>query len=271
MAKYRSPYTFPHKSRAAKIDYICGIGGYYSRDGQYPIEFNVSTAGADLSFEHLWQRITKEYAEASAAPMFKEACAREYEDAGDSLYDWALEDCRRNIEDDDGCLTLFDAKYEDSARLTLQGRCGKHLCIAEFGRWAMEGMDSDTLRILLNQAYSASGILVRAGHRRRLPAGWEWYATAADIDALYRYCRQCEIDFTPQKAADALECEAAGILYARALVTAEHLAKEVADKEALKGKAKLLYDALDMSESELNLAWRDLCLAAGLEPTDITY
>ncbi len=270
----KCPYSYPHKSREAKAKYLSGIGGYYSRDGRFPIEFTVGTYYAKLDFDTLWAHILKEYHSEGPDPeenrLFKEACAKVYGEVDAYLWDWALEDIRRDIDPGEGdtYFMLWDGTKIDAA-LELHGRCGKHLVIAGFNGIKLESLTEDDLYTMLTEQQNAYGDPIEG--QKKLRKGYEWSVSSSDLDLLYRYVRQCEVDFTSQNASNQLECMAAWHVYSRAEDELENMRTAAKEKAALQNKSKLLYDALDLSDEELREAWRDLCIAAGLTPSDIMY
>ncbi len=109
--KTLTPYTFPHKSRKARVDYICGIGGYSNRDGRWPIEFNVAAYGANFDFDHIWKEYSKEHipSECDGDPAlmtaYHQLAQRLHKDNESNLWEWGLEDALRDLyAGDDGQL-----------------------------------------------------------------------------------------------------------------------------------------------------------------------
>jgi len=268
----KCPYTYPHRSRAAKAAYIAGIGGYSVREGRCPIEFNVGTYYVDLDFESLWAAIKKEFPLVPEDErLLREACSKVYEEVKDHLYEWALDDARRNIDEKecDTYYMLWDGRRVD-ASWELHGRNGKHLVLVGFEGVKLLGLTEEELEFMLNDQQDDYGNSPDTPSPKLRP-GYEWVVPTEQLDLLYRYIRQCEIDFTPQKASQEVSYSAQWILYSRAEDEAVRMREAIAAKDTLQEKAKVLYDALDMEEEELREAWRDLCVAAGLSPSDIMY
>ncbi len=271
MSTKKAPYTFPHKSRKAKVDYLTDIGGYYSRDGSYPLEFNVA-AYADLDFDTLWKLLLQErqteYPEGTTArALFEFAARKAYADCSEHLWSWAVEDAQRNLFEGDAYTTLWDGTSLD-VKFGLYGRSGKHLCIESFEGITLRGLNPDSLGELLMCQNGPGGEDVLDSPR--LKKGFEWQIPGERVDLLYRYVRQCEIDFTSSKAEAEVEYQAAYHLGQRA--DELYVALFGDTKEAV--TAKLTDDALALLMAipdltrELAESFARLCVAAGLDLGD---
>lgn len=222
--KIKCPYTYPHKSRKAKVDYITGIGGYYSRDGRFPIEFNVC-ACADLSFDNMWKHICEYYYvphSPEETTLFKDACAKVHSEIEDNLWEWGQEAAARDLDPKwgDAYFMLWDGTRID-ATLELHGRGGKHLVIAELEGVKLRGMAEDDLHdYLMAQSDNWGNEVVDAAKLKR---GYDWNVHSDTINLMYRYVRQCEVDFTPEKAEASVESSAAYYVYSRALDEMERM------------------------------------------------
>ena len=217
MSTKKAPYTFPHKSRKAKVDYLTDVGGYYSRHGSYPLEFNVA-AYADLDFDTLWKLLLEErqsqYPEGTTSrALFEFAARKAYADCSEHLWSWAVEDAQRNLFEGDAYTILWDGTSLD-VKFGLYGRGGKHLCIESFEGITLQGLNPDSLGELLMCQNGPGGKDVFDSPR--LKKGFEWQIPGERVDLLYRYVRQCEIDFTPSKAEAEVEYQAAYHLGQRA-------------------------------------------------------
>ncbi len=271
MSTKKAPYTFPHKSRKAKVDYLTDIGGYYSRDGSYPLEFNVA-AYADLDFDTLWKLLLQErqteYPEGTTArALFEFAARKAYADCSEHLWSWAVEDAQRNLFEGDAYTTLWDGTSLD-VKFGLYGRSGKHLCIESFEGITLRGLNPDSLGELLMCQNGPGGEDVLDSPR--LKKGFEWQIPGERVDLLYRYVRQCEIDFTSSKAEAEVEYQAAYHLGQRA--DELYVALFGDTKEAVAAKltddARALLAAIPNLTRELAESFARLCVAAGLDLGD---
>lgn len=218
-----SPYTFPHRSRKARADYLSSIGGYYSRDsGRYPIEFTVGTYYANGEKDHLLARLASEKGDspyaADADPEVVRrylACAScAYDELGDSLYSMALEDACRSLQDTDTYRMLYNADKTLDVTLGLHGRGGKHLVIEEFEGFQLKGLtEEDLYNGLMSQENENTGEVIVADKLKR---AHKWVTSDKWVETFYRYVRQCEIDFTSIKASAEVEYQMLWALARRA-------------------------------------------------------
>lgn len=270
--KFKCPYTFPHKSRKAKVDYITDIGGYYSRDGRFPIEFNVAAYGADTDFDSLWTTALEsgEISPDTDKQALKDAAALVYKESGHLFWDWGLEDARRGLEETDAYKMLWDGKDTLKVEFGLYGRQGKHLCIEEFEGLTLKGLSEDELaEKLMHQSGDSKDGWDEVVDEPKLRRGWDWTISNEDVDTLYRYIRQCEVDFTPEKAGKEVQYQAAWQLLRLAEEKLEELTKLRADRESLVGAAKTVAEAIDQDDAKLMLAFATLLRAATLDIAEI--
>ena len=273
-AKPKCPYTFPHKSRKAKVDYLTDIGGYYSRDGTYPLEFSVA-AYADLDFDTLWkllleERQTEYPADTTKRALFEFAARKAYADCSAYLWEWAVEDAQRGLFDGDTYLMLWDGDKPLDVKLGLHGRGGKHLCIEEFEGLTLRGKSPEDLGDLLMLQESPDGN-ESVSDLPRTKWGWKWSIDGKFVDLLYRYVRQCEIDFTSDKAEKEVEYQAAYHLGQRADELYAALFGDTDEKVTAKltDDARLILAALPCLDSDTANAFMRLCVAAGLDLSDM--
>ena len=194
--------TYPHKTRQARVDYICRIGGYFNRDGRWPIEFNVAADRCDFDFEHIWEKYSKEFVPEEC----KDLARQKYEECRDDLWQWGLEEAVRSLHDDDGYRMLRDGT-ELEVTLELQGRGGKHLVITKFEGRSLCRIEEDLLRHDMMYQYLPSGEGTSEFPTLRKGATWDW--SAHEVELLYKYVRQCESDFTPATARAEVEYQGA--------------------------------------------------------------
>lgn len=271
--KFVCPYTYPHKSRKAKVDYITDIGGYFSRDGQYPLEFNVACYSADLDFESLFKTLLEsgEVGPDVNRDDLRAAAALAYKEDSAHLWDWALEDAVRNIHETDCYRMLWDGTMVD-VKLSLYGRGGKHLCIESFEGMSMRGLSPEDLHEKLMRQYGwsqSSGYEDDTSEEPKLRKGWDWEYSNEFIDKLYRYVRQCEVDFTPAKAGAEVQYQAAWHLGRVAEDALEALQQARADREALVDAAKTVAAAIDTDNEDQKNAFALLCRAAALDVAEV--
>ncbi len=250
MPKIKCPYTYPHKSRTAMVDYLCGVGGYSSRDGRWPIEFNVGAYYADFDFDRIWEKYSGEHIpneckkDPAALSAYYSLAKTLHASHKDMMWGWGVEDACRSITEDDTFKTLWDGTPVD-AELQLQGRGGKHLVINKFNGFDLDHCNEDAL----NEGLSKGS------------EGWGW--SYDDVRLFYRYVRQCEVDFTPQKASDEVEFQGAFCFFANIVAPAWDIRKvEMSDHSAAVDAARVLF-GIEMSSGQLD-AFRTLCDAANV-------
>jgi len=213
-SKFPCPYSYPHKSRVAKVDYICGIGGYGLRNGCFPIEFNVAADSCNFDFDHLWKTYYEEMTpnelrhDPEACSLYYRLAARLHEDHKDHLWECGQEDAVRDLQEGDTYHSLWDGT-EVSVTLEMHGRCGKHLVISEFESMTLRGLSDDDLRDVL-----------------MCKEDGQWFIETKKVDLLYRYIRQCEVDFTSAKASAEVEYQGAFQFFANIVDSAWETEKQ---------------------------------------------
>lgn len=273
MAKIKCPYKYPARSREAKVNYICGIGGYSNRDGRWPIEFNVALYDVDFDFDHLWKKYHAEMTpdelkhDPELCSLYYRLAQRLYEDNKDFLWEWGQEDAGRNLTDCDTYKQLWDGTEVD-VEFSLRGRCGKHLVLDRFRSLSLDKMDEEELRTMLTEQSTRSDTYVYAN---RLLRGAEWTYSNEFVDTLYRYVRQCEVDFTPEKASAEVEYQGAFCFFFNIVASAwEEEKQNKADHEAVVGCAQTLRRYLAEREGSAVLQMlRTLSQAAGVSEEEL--
>lgn len=279
MTKTVCPYTYPHKSRMAKVNYICGIGGYSCRDGTFPIEFNVATYHVDFSFDHIWKTYAKELipSECDTDPMLMHRyvllAKRLHPKHEASLWEWGQEDAVRDLDEreSDTYFMLWDGTKVD-VKLALYGRGGKHLVLTEWDGRDFSRLRDDDLREEMLMQVNPSGTIVNG--QGCLRPRYEWVNwTTEQIDLLYRYIRQCERDFTPSNASKEVEYQGAFNFLSNIVNPAwDEERKTIADHEATVRAAKIVKEAVDHNSlrgEELDDAFVALCSAAGVTQEEV--
>ena len=240
----KCPYTFPHRSRKAKVDYITGIGGYYSRHERYAVEFTVGTYYAKLDAEHLVPLMEdpcvdlKDPVLAAKYIALAEEVAKENES---SLWSWAIEDAQRSVMEADAYRMLWDGT-QVNVELVLEGRGGKHLCIKDLEGVSFTRSEQELEEVLMNQ-YLPDG--EETWEYSTLRKGAEWAIKNETLDTIYRYLRQCEIDFTSAKASQEVEHQAAFHLRRLTNDRWEELELARVTREEHLARWKELYEAAD--------------------------
>lgn len=197
MAKFKCPYTYPHRSREAMIDYILSNGGYHRVGERWPLAYNVKAYGVDLDFDHLWTKYAKDYLPRSYGRVVIDGCReiaeRDYENCKDNLFDWALEDARSNVTNCDTYRMLWDAKdVVPKTEFGFCGRSGGYICVMRFDWTEFRGWSQERFEEWLREPESNS---------------------MKDIRLLYKMCRQWEVDWTSKKASEEVEHQAAFRLF----------------------------------------------------------
>lgn len=274
MAKIKCPYTYPHRSRAAKVNYICGVGGYGSRYGRFPIEFNVGAYNTNFEFDHLWKTYYEEMTpselkhDPEACALYYRLAMRLHKEHEDHLWEWGQEDACRNLQDGDTYRMLWDGTDVD-VELELHGRSGKHLVIQYFEGTTFEGQSPEDLEEWLMEQTLADGEEVST--HTRLQRGAEWSVSAKKLDKLYRYIRQCEVDFTTEKASAEVEYQGAFQFFANIVEPAwEEEKKNAVEHAAVVGCAQTLRRYLAERDGAAVLQMlRTLSQAAGVTEDEL--
>lgn len=136
--RIKCPYTFPHKSRKAMVEYICANGGYSAYGvGTWPLSWDMGLDRLDFSFNNLWEK-AKEYADVNDAEMeefktfVRERVWKDEENASAILYDIAVEDARERVNDSDAHKSLGDGTYDPDVSFEFWGRGGRHLVLSKY-------------------------------------------------------------------------------------------------------------------------------------------
>ena len=270
MKKPKCPYTFPHTSRRAKVDYLTDIGGYYSRHETFPLEFTVSAACADLDFDSLWEGLLEEhrheFPDGSRKQDILKFCAKKvYDKEKDNLWEWAVEDACRSLHESDTYRMLWNGSKSLRVEFGLYGRGGKHLCLESFEGITLKGLNPESLGELLMTQNGPGGEDIL--DEPLLKPHFEWQVPTDRLNLLYRYVRQCEIDFTSANAEKEVEYQAAWHLGRMAEELYETMfgssPDAVADK--LIEDARNILSALPSLDTCLAASFTNLCIAAGID------
>ena len=225
MAKYKHPYTFPHRSRAAMIDYICDIGGYHGgrHDGPYPLSFNVKAWYCDFSFDHVWKRavIDKDMDigpddtirnDPEQFKAYQDLVRELHKEHEERLWEWGREDACRGVTEDDTHRSLCDGtEYE--VKYGFAGRSGGYIVVLEWQGYTLDGMREEELRARLEDKEDVM---------------------YNDLRLLYKCCRHWETDFTQKKASAEVEYQGIWHFFANIVEHAwEERKQEIADHEEL--------------------------------------
>lgn len=159
MAKHKRPayYAAPLKSRQDIIGFLLDHQSYQrTYYTSSPLAWNVKCYDVDFSAEHLIEvfRTSGEYDTRPDGdrwldyPEWRKPALALYEEHKDNLWEWAVEDARRNTQDDTNRSLwkgdLLDVVYEFS------GRSGGWLIITRFEGTKLEDMDGDEFREYLD-------------------------------------------------------------------------------------------------------------------------
>lgn len=151
----RSPYTYPHKSKHAQIDYLTGHDAYggwnHPNRGWSPLSWNVRIGNADF------EQPKGEY---QLDPSHDDAWAK-YVEKKSELFYWACEDMARQYTE--GEYTTYPGDDQGDWEFCFAGRSGGQMLLAkwkgtDFLRsfdsaehwrdWLTEGIDTAALRTL---------------------------------------------------------------------------------------------------------------------------
>jgi hypothetical protein len=171
------------------IDYVCGTGGYYDQ-GHFAIEYLVPCYRADLDFNTLWTRHEQEQFAPAEIGLYKSFAMRYFDNYTDQnkLWEWGIEGAQESVRNDDANRMIWNEELPYRVKFQFHGRGGKHLCPVEFGHYDLR----------VRPEYLAEQML-------------EW--PMKDVRALYKLCRQWDVDFTPEKASSEVEYQAAWTLF----------------------------------------------------------
>jgi hypothetical protein len=172
----KCPYTFPHKSRKAMVDYLIGIGGYSERFGRWPLEWNCKTYQANFDGDTLRRHIP------TLSPQNDEKW-EEYIGDNQAAWEWWLEDARRIFSDAEW--TSYPGDDQGDWEFSFAGRQGGHLVLDSWRGNQLRGMREDDFETWLSEL------------------------SFSDLRKFYRGVVCLSQDVTPRKAADEMEYKAA--------------------------------------------------------------
>lgn len=206
-------------SRAAQVEYICGVGGYSRRGDHWPISFNVDAGGANLEFDHLWSKYHKDYLPSDVKSRKEKAeyrtfCENVYSRMESDLFWEACEDARCGLRDrdPDHGFWFFGKEIKADVEFLFSGQQGKHLVISTFEGHALNNTSPDDLRdVLLAQSDNWS-----TGRRSgpTLLRGCEWtFWSTQEVRLLYQFVRHLGALLTRPRVREAVECSAASLLF----------------------------------------------------------
>lgn len=140
MPKYKSPFKYPLKSRAAIVQYLMRTGFDYPG---YVLSFNVKIHHSNFEFDHLLKLHEENYGKLNptqlelARQWFLTRYGEQYDtnEAQDKernqLWNWAQEDAVRSVEEDEGLDTLRDGT-PIAKTLEWRGRSGGYIVMPKF-------------------------------------------------------------------------------------------------------------------------------------------
>lgn len=277
MTKFNNPYTYPHlkQGRRAMVNYLTGIGGYSRfRDITCPISFNVAADAANFDFDHLWEKykddreFVPEFETPEDAALYYRVAKREHAESKDYLWDWGAEDAQRGVLDGDTYCMLWDGQTLD-VTWEFHGRCGKHLCLVAYEGYDLTGMDETVLwEMLMTQTLSNGEETAEYVTLRR---GAEWNLSYEFVVRMYKFMRQCEQDFTSEKASAEVEYQGAWQLFNNMINPAYETAlAERADHEQVVEAARTLRESLQNFNLEaVLLEFKVLCKAAQIQEDEL--
>lgn len=190
-------------SRKAMVDFICGIGGYQSRDITSAIEFNIKAYSCDLDVEHLWRMLTSGGMDVGPDPKLppehmtraKALFWRVHKEHEEALWNWACEEAYQGWKDSDTPYETFTGRRIDWDH-EVHGRSSGHLCMTHCAGINLE-IRTEELGEWLN-AKESDGSYVEAH---------------AEVRDLFIICVQNSVDITTEKIDKELEYRAAWRLW----------------------------------------------------------
>lgn len=158
MVKKPQYYNVPLRSRAAIVKWIIDHTEQRHYDGHpHPFCFNVKCYHVDFELEHLLQ-LYREYegnAKGFDDPDWQAAIKERYAEVSDNLWEYAVEDCRRNFvggddgqPDNDGWNMLWDGTPVNT-QFSFEGRSGGWLSLNRFQSFDFTERHSDIEDILV--------------------------------------------------------------------------------------------------------------------------
>lgn len=275
--KTKCPYSFPHKTRKDRVDYICGIGGYGSRYDKWPIEFTVAAYYTDFDFDHIWEKYAAEhwpFDESKETPetikAYYDLARRLHKEHEGSLWSWGQEDAYRPLSDGDAYRTLWDGTMLD-VKLELHGRCGKHLVIAEFEGRSLRGVSTEDLSDEMMRQTRPDGYSHVEYDILKKGNFWDGW-TNKEVETFYKYVRQCEIDFTSDKASAEVEYQGAFNFFCNIVNPEwETVKQERATHDEAVEAARAVREVMQQSSAsgEEMTYFATLCTAAGIDQSEL--
>lgn len=198
------------RSREARVNFICGIGGYYCRDGRWPIEFSVPAWGAELGADEMWERY-KTGGEFPIDTVKKPELAAELKSvfmsihkANEStIWDAGVEDAQFTLFESDAYSYLRDGKTTVDVEFGLYGRGGKHLVIKQLCGIGLFRMTEEELYDkLMSWTRDSDG---KEGVGPKKPKGAEWDTPTRTVNQMFEYLTQATEWFTPDTASREVE------------------------------------------------------------------
>ncbi|UUV43256.1 hypothetical protein RCCWILLIS_84 [Rhodobacter phage RcCWillis] len=192
MTKQAAPYTFPHKSRKAMIEYLMDRNsrGYHYQS--YRFCWNVKAHAADFDGDTLRKH------NADLDPAFDSRWDDVIENS-ESLFWSFCEDAARQINDDEW--TSYPGDDQGDWEFLFAGRSGGWIVLNKFRGLDARELYSDPAEAAdMRKAYCEP----MHGAPSNLDC-WPWER----LKAFYRGIRTADSDFTPAKAAAEVEYQAA--------------------------------------------------------------
>jgi hypothetical protein len=146
MAKRPSCYRAPLRSRKDIIAFLMGHDNYYRHapSTNSPLAWNVRDYDSDLSAAHLIEVYRRDVGDEPWLdfPEWRQPALAKYEEVKDKLWDWAIEDARRRVQDDEAYRYLWDGTPID-VEYRFVGRSGGWLVLTKFEGDCLENIDED--------------------------------------------------------------------------------------------------------------------------------
>lgn len=230
-------------SRAKMVDFICGIGGYGTRNIRSAIEFNIKDRYSNLDVENLWKLLCSDKMDVgpeSTLPPEHMAIAkhlfwRVHAEHKDSLWEWGAGEAYEGWKDSDVPYETFAGIRVDWS-WEVHGRSGGHLCMLTCGVTNLE-CSEDELRARLE-----------AKDRYRDSAGrWttEYDVAHKQVRDLFIICVQNSVDLQGRKISEEVEYRAAWRLWTSFCEDElDEAIKQYEARETLSDDAGILYGML---------------------------
>lgn len=151
---------YPHRSRAAMIDYLTNVGGWSTMYSEaYPFAFNCKAYLVDLSWDNVWAIAVKEgyVSEAIEDPSdqreldaYRTFAYLHYEKKEGHLFYWGMEEAQRTLMESDAYSMISNGTVVD-VKWAMRGRSDGWAVITEIEGYELNHAVEDNLEEMLQE------------------------------------------------------------------------------------------------------------------------